>query len=159
MELEESTYLTSGSTTKPQSSRQYGTGQITASHHQQFSTGLEVLAAKALAWILKFSVPILGCHLAECLLLTLLPQASSGKCKQKPQGAKQTLTLAWYLAFDQLSQRDHCSSDQRDVPYTQTGQTRGIPLAPWCHYVESKSSCLKQHPQKLQVQKKESICS
>ena len=26
MELEESTYLTSGSTTKPQSSRQYGTG-------------------------------------------------------------------------------------------------------------------------------------
>ena len=29
MELEESTYLTSGSTTKPQSSRQYGTGTKT----------------------------------------------------------------------------------------------------------------------------------
>ena len=29
MELEESTCLTSGSTTKPQSSRQYGTGKMT----------------------------------------------------------------------------------------------------------------------------------
>ena len=29
MQLEESTYLTSGSTTKPQSSRQYGTGTKT----------------------------------------------------------------------------------------------------------------------------------
>ena len=30
MELEESTYLTSGSITKPQSSRQYGTGNLMA---------------------------------------------------------------------------------------------------------------------------------
>ena len=37
MELEESTYLTSGSTTKPQSSTQYGTGTKTEMEQNQWN--------------------------------------------------------------------------------------------------------------------------